>query len=249
MKKFFNILNRKLTLGTVFTIIATFIFAFVVRHSYLYLFDFLPVRGELEALDISYFCIVVGFKFVFSAFLEYLLNDKFSIPLFEAIGKGVGQKGVTTLSMEDNDPKVSFVENSSKGKNTVAKEDSGSEKTPRLRHEEYKLGDKMGDVLEEQKIKIRRLHTMRLWKDVKFYEIDGSLEITVPTSMTDAEAEKLSKEVGALDRSLQNKFSEYRNLSGKDSRLYKSVWTSIHKPVWEGNQERYKELFEKKKTT
>ena len=40
--------------------------------------------------------------------------------------------------------------------------------------------------------------------------------------MTDIDAQKLSKEIGALDRSIQNKFSEYRNLSSKDARLYES---------------------------
>jgi hypothetical protein len=34
--------------------------------------------------------------------------------------------------------------------------------------------------------------------------------------MSNDVAEKLSREVGALDRALQNKFSEYENLSRKD---------------------------------
>lgn len=213
MKKFFNILNRKLTVGNVLTIIASFIFAVIVRYLYLHLFDFLPVKGELEALDISYFAIVVLFKFIFSAFLEYLLNDKFSIPLFEAIGKGVEPLGVT-MKMVDSNAQGSPVESSSEGKNIITKQDrdrvqkmidkqkntkSGKE------HDKYieeldKIGDKMWDVLMEQSDKILKLNSIKREKNVKFYEENGSLEITVPIRMTDSETEKITKEIGAIDR-------------------------------------------------
>lgn len=223
MTKFFNILNRKLTVGNLFTIIVSFIFAIVLRHLYLYLFDFLPVRGELEALDISYFGIVVLFKSIFSAFLEYLLNDKFSIPLFEAIGGGVGHKGGTTLGMVNSDPKGSSAESSSKGKNTVTKQESETEKNNKFLDEQHRVGGIMWDVLNEQTDKITKLRNIKNSKDVQFYEVDGNLDLSVPATMSDTEANKVSKEVGAIDRSLQNKFSEYNNLSSKDARLYDSA--------------------------
>lgn len=247
MTKFFKILNRKFTVGNVLTIIGSCIFAIIARHLYLYLLDYLPVKGELEKLDISYLGIVVLFKFIFSVFLEYLLNDKFSIPLSEAIGKGVGQKQVTTLSMVNSGAEGSSAENSSKGKNTVTKKSSQTEKNNKFIDEEFKVGDKMWDVLSEQTDKIIKLKSMRNWKRVEFYEEDGNLEVTVPMDMTQSESEKLSKEIGAIDRSLQNKFSEYKNLSKKDARLYQSTWSNTYKPIWDNNLEQYEELFKKNK--
>lgn len=224
MTKLFNILNRKFTVGNVLTIIASFIFAIIIRHSYLYFFDFLPVKGGLHVLDISFFGIVVLFRCIFSALLEYLLNDTFSIPLFEAIGTGVGQKGLTTLSMVNSDTQGSSVENSSKGKgkNTEIKQDSDREKNNKFLDEKYLVGEKMWDVLNEQTNKILKLHSIRRSNDVKFYEENGSLELTAPIKMTESYAKKVSKEIGVIDRSLQNKFSEYNNLSSKDARLYES---------------------------
>lgn len=224
MTRFYQILKRKLTIGNSLTIIGSFIFAIAIRHLYLNFFDFLPVRGELEALDISYFGIVMLFKFIFSAFLEYLLNDKFSIPLFEAIGQGVGEKKVTTLAMVNSEG--SSAENSSKGKNTATKQqserESEREKSHKFIEDKHIVGDKMWNVLKEQGNSISRLREFKTQNGVQFYEQDGSLDITVPTNMSETEGEKIAKKVGAIDRSLQNKFSEYNNLSRKDVRLYES---------------------------
>ena len=62
--------------------------------------------------------------------------------------------------------------------------------------------------------------------------------------MTDSEAAKLSKQVAAIDRGLQNKFSEYENLSRKEARLHDSTWVSPYIPIWENNKNMYKELFD-----
>lgn len=102
----------------------------------------------------------------------------------------------------------------------------------------------MWNVLIEQSEKIFSLNSIKLNKDVKFLQENESLELSVPNSMTDAEAEKLSKEVGALDRALQNKFSEYQNLLRKDARLYDSKIALTCKDLWDDNQKKYKELFE-----
>ena len=74
----------------------------------------------------------------------------------------------------------------------------------------------------EQSEKILKLHSIKSDKDVKFYQENGGLELSVSNNMTDANAEKLSKEVGALNRAKKkkNKFSEYQNLLKKDARLY-----------------------------
>lgn len=77
----------------------------------LHLLEFLPVKGKLESLDMSYFALVAVFKFIITAFLEHFLDEKFYIPLF----KGVELSKTTTLSMVNNDKSPS-PESSPKGK-------------------------------------------------------------------------------------------------------------------------------------
>ena len=62
--------------------------------------------------------------------------------------------------------------------------------------------------------------------------------------MSNEVAEKLSREVGALDRSLQNKFSEYENLSRKDIRLYDCQGTTLNEGVFSNNKQMYHDLFQ-----
>ena len=121
MTKFINILKSKLTIGNVLSIIASFLFAILIKQLYLYFLDFSPVRGELEALDISYLAVVIFFRFIFSMFLEYLLEDKYSIPLFE----GIGNKEATTLSMvnSDNNSSSDKPVKSSSGQSSLKDED------------------------------------------------------------------------------------------------------------------------------
>ena len=82
--------------------------------------------------------------------------------------------------------------------------------------------DKMDAVLNEQSSKILKLRSIASRHDVKVIQDNGGLDLFVPSSMNNDVAGKLSRQVGALDRALQNKFSEYENLSRKDARLYGS---------------------------
>lgn len=59
----------------------------------------------------------------------------------------------------------------------------------------------------EQSEKILKLHSIKSDKDVKFYQENGGLELSVSNNMTDANAEKLSKEVGALNRAKKKKIN------------------------------------------
>lgn len=104
--------------------------------------------------------------------------------------------------------------------------------------------DKMDAVLNEQSSKILKLRSIASRHDVKVIQDNGGLDLFVPSSMNNDVAGKLSRQVGALDRALQNKFSEYENLSRKDARLYGSQWTSIYNGVISNNKLMYKELFD-----
>lgn len=118
------------------------------------------------------------------------------------------------------------------------------EETHKFIEEMSAHSDKMNTVLDEQTSKILKLHSIASRYDVKFIQENGGLELSVPSSMSNDVAEKLSKEVGSLDRALQNKFSEYDNLSRKDIRLYNSSGTTTYSGVLSNNKVMYKELFE-----
>ena len=270
MTKFINILKSKLTIGNVLSIIASFLFAILIKQLYLYFLDFSPVRGELEALDISYLGVVIFFRFIFSMFLEYLLEDKYSIPLFE----GIGNKEATTLSMVNSDNNSSSDKpvkssssdkpvKSSSGQSSLKDEDynrvkqaierrkntdpsfrKAIEENDKFIQESSKIDEKMYNVVCDQEDKIFKLQTLKRVNDIKFIQENGDLELSVPSNMTDSEAAKLSKQVGALDRGLQNKFSEYENLSRKEAIYHDSNWVSPNKAISDNNKEMYRELFD-----
>ncbi len=71
------------------------------------------------------------------------------------------------------------------------------------------------------------------------------MQLDITGDMTDLEAGRLSKQVAALDRALQNKLVEYNNLSRKDVTLYDSFSTCAFKSVGDLNKEKYNDLFDK----
>ena len=254
MRNFLNIINRKLTIGNLSSIIASLVFAIILRHVYLHLLEYWPVKGKLESLDISYFALVAVFKFIITAFLEHLLHEKISIPLFQ----GVELSKTTTLSMVNSDKSPS-PESSPKGKYASVKQKVDRfvenarpsvkqviEENRKFIEEKFNTSHKMWNVLMEQSEKILKLHSIKSDKDVKFYQENGGLELSVSNNMTDANAEKLSKEVGALDRAIKkkNKFSKYQNLLKKDARLYDSQLAPAYNDMCSINQKQYKDLFE-----
>ena len=81
--RFINLLSRRLTLGSLLTAIASFLFAIALRQLFLYKFDILPVKDEIQAIDISFLGIIFSFRFICNVFIEYLLNDKFGTPLIQ----------------------------------------------------------------------------------------------------------------------------------------------------------------------
>lgn len=190
------------------------------------------------------------FKLIFTALLEYLLEDKFSIPLFEAIT----QKRLTTF-MVNSDSQGSNAEASSKGNNAetsskytdrkYAELDAKLQKDLDYNQARYDVGTKMWDVLNEQSEKLAKLRSIKSDKRVQFFQENGGLQLDVPSNMTDTEANELAKQVGALDRALLNKFSEYNNLSRKDVRLYGSKSTDLFKERVDLKRKEYQDLFEK----
>jgi hypothetical protein len=139
MTRLINLFNRRITLGNLLTMIATFLFAIVLRQLFLYLLDTLPVRGELQVIDISFLSIIIIFRFISSVFIEYLLDNKFNTPLF----KGLVTKECTSLSM-DNAANTNI---NTSGNNSSKNSDRGS--SPKASSKE--------PLTEEQRAKVRQL--------------------------------------------------------------------------------------------
>lgn len=269
--KFINIFKRKVTVGNLLILICSFTFAILLRYLYLYLFDYLPIKGELGVIDISYLSIVTLSRFVFMLLLEYLLDDTFNKPLFIHNVNIDGMKnGANTLSMVDSDLKDSSSKSSpsrSSSKGSSSKDFSPSEQTEiekkfHAKYPDFKkmverapptahdiatdaIWDKMRDVLKEQETTIEKLHKIKWDNDLKFYEEDGALSFSVPMTTSSDDANKLSKEIGKLDRGLQNKMLEYKNLSKKDVAINQSMWTEVNEGISQANQKNYKRLFER----
>lgn len=270
MSRFLTLLNRKLTLGNLLTIFFSFIFAIVLRQLFVYLFEFFPVKGELDLSDISFLGIIMFFRFIVRVYFEYLLNDKYSIPLSE-IKLGIQVPISSTMDTPPKAPENSPKPSTSSPEKASASGDENSttasyreikqhikhriDTDPSFRKEvesnrqflanKFQVDEKMWNVLSEIDNKISKLLSIKSQRDVKFYQEHGALDISVPSNMTDTEAEKISKEVGALDRSIQNKFSEYRNLSSVDARLYDSVLSNQNKGMLDANIKNYEALFSK----
>ena len=83
MTRLINILYNRLTYGNLFTAIATFMFSIALRQLFLFVFDILPIKGELQTVDISYLAIIILFRIICNAFIEFILDDKFETSLIK----------------------------------------------------------------------------------------------------------------------------------------------------------------------
>jgi hypothetical protein len=63
---------------------------------------------------------------------------------------------------------------------------------------------------------IERIRKIKVEKDIKIFLDKGNLDISVPNSMSEGEAAKVSKEIATVDRILNDKFSEYKELKKQD---------------------------------
>lgn len=253
MKNFFNLLISKLTIGFFFSGLSTFAFAFLLRQSYLHFFELLPIKGELGLLDLSYLSLVFIFRFIISTFLEYYLEEKYFMLLYQGNTKEIGHKVVTVLNMDKSENPSG--EGSSKGEivltDKIRKELSEegrrrfggqSDFIERL----FDINAKMDSVLSEQRDLIVKLYTLKAKNDLKMHQEEGCLDISVPSDMKDEKVRQLSKQVAAIDRGLQNKFAEYKNLYAKSEKMTgpDDETTNTYEGEWEDNKKVYKELFE-----
>lgn len=232
MTKFKQLLYNKLTLGLVLSVLGSLIFAVILKFSLGYYFDINPVKGGLTVIDLTCFLSIVTWKIFLSTFIELILGEKFYTP----IGVYIDDPNSTISKMD-------------KGKDTSADKAESSSKSSKTKDtscntldtvDYYDLFMETTANLDRQYEMVRKLRDLKSSNDLKYYINKGALELEVPSNLSEAEANILSNKVGIMDRIYNTKYSEYKSLLKKDSRLEPSV-AELRKHVKDG----YTQLFDK----
>lgn len=223
---------RKFTLGFALSVLSTMIYAIFLRFSIEYFLDIYPIKGGLNLVDLSYMFSIATWKFIFSILLELMIGDRFSMPLFIDSDKS------TSLKMEE--------QNSSKSSNTTSTEEGKSSGNKSLTSEEsWDLLDSMRENIKRQWEMMGKLNNLKHSKDLKFYDVNGALEVDFPTTMGDEEVKKLSNQIAIIDRIYTTKFDEFKELQKKDISLNNGQWKNVMSDQRNMTRKTYKDLFEK----
>lgn len=92
---------------------------------------------------------------------------------------------------------------------------------------------------------IEKMRELRIEKGIKYIlDEHGGLSVDAPNSMSDKEATDISNRVGVIDRIINTKFDEYKELEIKDLRSDRSI-SNIYNSVRDTHKESYINLFEK----
>ena len=242
MRKILNNLNKRLTTGYVLGVLVSFIGAVLFRFAFCWYLEVVPVKGGLTNIDICFFISLVTLRLVFAVLLEYFLGYLYDIPFSDVI----------TLRMEGDrsggDPASQPSSSKPSSSKPSSSKPSSSEPSPELLKMEknHKLLDDMQDNLDRQWKMIIKLRELKLSKDVKLYlDKEGGLDIDIPSHTSSEEANKISKEVGIIDRILNTTFSEYKKLQKDDSISNDKKFGDALRPLKDFYKEEYNDLFEK----
>lgn len=229
MKKFINFIFKRFTIGAVINITGWVIFAFILRHFYTHIIDI--YYGELDnmGLDVFFLLFFYSIRFVFKLFLEFILGDYFHLSMYD-LKSGVG------LFMDDTGSKGI---GESSNKSTQSDNDSSSKLVPKeMSKEDFeelmrKLDKDMFDTCTTQNEMIDKLRQVKGEKNINLFSDKGNLEISVPNTMSEEESQRVSKQVGIIDRIINTKFSEYKSLRKQDIDLnngkFSKTWDSYNK--------------------
>lgn len=234
MKHFLTILNNKLTLGLLLGIISSFLYAIILKFSLEHLLDIFPTKGGLDIKDISYFFSAAFWRFFFDIFLQWKLGEYYHI---------------TLCSLEKkSDPSTLFTNTSN---SSHSNENLSSNKSKDIEKSDfdaaYKWQEQMMANLKYQNSMMQKLLDLKRLHDLKYFEVNGALQLDAPASISDSQLIKLSNEIGIIDRIINTKAAEYSALEErfqKNSCFSQAAKKSIS-DYKELHSLRYKNLFEK----
>lgn len=234
MKTLITIFKNKLTLGFVLGLAASFLYAFLLKLSLEHFFDIYPTKGGLNIWDIGYFFSIAFWRILIDSYLQLALSDNYKM----SIASAIKHPDYLTLFTNRSD------QSSSNENTSFAK---GKESDISELNQSFILQDEMMSNLKTQNQMIQKLLDLKRLNDLKYYEVNGALELDGPSNLSDSQLIRLSREVGTIDRIINTKVSEYSILEKKlegdlnsSSKLKESI--SDYKKT---HGQRYKSLFEK----
>lgn len=213
MKNFIYFIKRKITLGSILNGFASLVFVFLLRYVLQDIYSiYILTEGDLWFKEL-YLAALVLFRIIFNLLLEFFLGDKLYIPILDG-------KGILSLSMDQSGSQGSGTHGSnpsSSGVNTSNGKNSGNITKEVFDKIKGDLDKNIQHNIDTQWKMVDKLTEIKKKYDVKFFSKDGNLEISVPSSMSDEQAKKISDQVGVIDRIIQTKFSEYKHLKKVDA--------------------------------
>lgn len=105
----------------------------------------------------------------------------------------------------------------------------------------------MGKCIRSQGDMISKLRKVKREHDLKYFDVDGALEVELPSNISQEETSNIVKRVGVIDRIIQSKFDEYDKLSKYDIENFNGRLTKEYSRLAKDFRWMYNTCFEKKK--
>nr|YP_009681539.1 hypothetical protein [Pseudocercospora fijiensis]QDO71960.1 hypothetical protein [Pseudocercospora fijiensis] len=211
MINFFKFVFKRITIGSLLGIIIWVLLALIISFFKDYIHQLYPVLNQNFNFQVIVLSILGSLRFLLKLFLEFILGDFYLLPIRD-------YKPDFTLFMQDSEIKQKgTIGDSSNGsrRGSLSKSLDSISKDD-LSKMIKKLDDDLWSNCRTQIDMHRRLMRIINQKNIKIFLENDSLNIEVPSSMSDEEASKISKEVLTIDRILNEKISEYDQLAKKD---------------------------------
>ncbi len=243
--RFLSFIKNKFTIGAVFSLLASVLVGLFIRSTYQYVCGVsLLLEGDIT-LNALYLSTLALFRFIFAAGLEFKLGTTYHMPILD-------YKGSTVLYMDDNSTsndsssKPSSSNTGLSGSGSGSSNQGGSSVITKevVQNIKANLVKDMKDNVTTQWNMVDKLIKMKKDHNIKLYSVDGNLEIGVPPSMTDEEVAKITKQVGIIDRIIQTKFSEYKNMKKADANINGSKLDITSDIMSKANKVSYKMIFD-----
>lgn len=234
MKKLFN---RIFNLRFIAIVLTTALFAAMLRVIYFKALNLDLSLDQLDFTNFSFFFLVALFRNVLSIVLEESWLCRLPLNVDVDVYKDSGK---TVLLMEDKNTKFSPSNTKSGGAKSESSitEPDAMELLAKSKEVSSTLGN-MWKTLGE-------LKQLKESKNVGVFENKwGGLEIDVPVTMPDKEAEEVSEKVLSLDRKYNDEFNRYKKLLQDEKKYGGNLLAKSYTKVFKDVSDRHTDIYKK----
>ena len=233
-----NLLKRIFNLRFIIIVLTTALFAAMLRVIYFKAFNLDLSLDQLDFSNLSFFLLVALFRNCLSIVLEESgfcrLPLNVDVDVYKASDK-------TVLLMDDKNTKFSPSNTKSGG----AKSESSITKPEPDAMELLAKSKEMSSTLDTMWKTLRELRQIKESKNIGIFENKrGGLEIDVPATMSDKEAEEVSDKILSLDIKYNEEFNRYKKLLEDEKKyggnLLAQNYTKVFKDVSDKHTDIYK---------